>query len=247
MRCFVSFPKKIFVKKIICPILFFLAFASCKTKNETPHSPRIPPKIKIVVIGSSTAEGVGASVPDSSWVNRYRRFLQKINPQNEVVNLAKGGYTTYHLLPSAFTSPEDRPSPDTIRNITTALAEKPSGIILNLPSNDSAKEWETGEQLAGFEKIIQPALREEIPIWVCTTQPRNFEKSEQIQSQYDVRDSIIVRYGDFVLDFWTAAADERGWIKKSVDSGDGIHINDLGHRLLFQEVREKVLPTVFVE
>ncbi|MEM6349031.1 MAG: hypothetical protein AAF927_34410, partial [Bacteroidota bacterium] len=50
---------------------------------------------KIVVLGSSTAAGSGASSSDSAWVNRYRQYLQSINPDNQVVNLAQGGYNTY--------------------------------------------------------------------------------------------------------------------------------------------------------
>ncbi|MEZ4983685.1 MAG: SGNH/GDSL hydrolase family protein [Saprospiraceae bacterium] len=52
---------------------------------------------RIVVLGSSTAEGTGASSPDSSWVNRYRASLSR-NTRYEVVNLARGGYTTFHIL-----------------------------------------------------------------------------------------------------------------------------------------------------
>ena len=43
--------------------------------------------LKIVVIGSSTAQGAGASVPDSAWVNQFRKFVEEINPENEVINL----------------------------------------------------------------------------------------------------------------------------------------------------------------
>ena len=46
---------------------------------------------KIVVLGSSTAAGAGVSSSDSAWVNRYRNYLESINPDNEVINLAVGG------------------------------------------------------------------------------------------------------------------------------------------------------------
>jgi lysophospholipase L1-like esterase len=73
-------------------------------------------KMRVVVLGSSTSVGVGASPIDSSWVSRYIVYLKSLNPQNEVINLAKSGYTTYHLLPDGY---DDWVDPN--RNITRAL------------------------------------------------------------------------------------------------------------------------------
>jgi len=196
---------------------------------------------KIVVIGSSTAAGTGASVPDSAWVNRYRNHLQKINTENEIVNLAMGGYSTYRLLPSGTTNPTNRPEVDTTRNITAAIAEAPDAIIINLPSNDVAAGWSATEQLANFETINETAQQAQIPIWICTTQPRNFSSS-QVQIQLQVRDSIFARYGDFALDFWSDTATPGGTLDSLFDSGDGVHLNDLGHRKIFERAAEKMIP-----
>jgi len=73
---------------------------------------------RIVVLGSSTAAGAGSSTSDSAWVNRYRSFLQTLNPGNEVLNLARGGFSTLQLMPTGFEPPPRKPTPDTIRNIT---------------------------------------------------------------------------------------------------------------------------------
>lgn len=56
--------------------------------------------IRIVVLGSSTAEGAGASVRKNSWVSRFARYVKNTDPTNEVVNLAKGGYTTCAIMPN---------------------------------------------------------------------------------------------------------------------------------------------------
>ncbi|MFT5667674.1 MAG: lysophospholipase L1-like esterase, partial [Vicingaceae bacterium] len=58
--------------------------------------------IHVVVLGSSTAAGTGPSSSDSAWVNRYRRHLQALNPQNVVTNLGVGGTTTYNIMPDWF-------------------------------------------------------------------------------------------------------------------------------------------------
>ena len=201
---------------------------------------------KIVVIGSSTAAGTGASVQDSAWVNRYRTNLQNINVGNEVVNLALGGYNTYRLLPTGSVNPTNRPTVDTTRNITAAIAESPDAIIINLPSNDAASGWIAMEQLDNFQTIYEAAHQANIPIWICTTQPRNFSQT-QVQVQLQVRDSIFARYGDFALDFWSDAATVTGTLDSLYDSGDGVHLNDLGHRKIFERAVEKMIPQYLFE
>ena len=58
---------------------------------------------RIVVLGSSTAEGVGPENIDDAWVNLYREYLTQQDSRFEVINLAKGGYTTYDILPTGTT------------------------------------------------------------------------------------------------------------------------------------------------
>jgi lysophospholipase L1-like esterase len=41
---------------------------------------------KIVILGSSTAYGTGASTTDSSFVSKYRAYLKRKNPLNNVIN-----------------------------------------------------------------------------------------------------------------------------------------------------------------
>ncbi|MEO1448111.1 MAG: SGNH/GDSL hydrolase family protein, partial [Bacteroidota bacterium] len=103
--------------------------------------------LHIVVLGSSTAAGAGASPVDSAWVWRYRHYLQSINPANQVSNLAVGGFTSYRIMPTGFVPPASRPSPDTTHNITTALTLAPDAIIINLPSNDVSSGYTVAEQL----------------------------------------------------------------------------------------------------
>ncbi|MEL6593686.1 MAG: SGNH/GDSL hydrolase family protein, partial [Bacteroidota bacterium] len=120
---------------------------------------------KIVVLGSSTAAGAGASTSDSTWVNRYRAHLQAINSGNQVVNLAQGGYNTYRLMPDGFQPPSGRPQPDSAKNISAAIAENPDAIIVNLPSNDVASGYSVAEQLGNFDTIVARAQQANIPIW----------------------------------------------------------------------------------
>ncbi|NVK63898.1 MAG: T9SS type A sorting domain-containing protein [Flavobacteriales bacterium] len=196
---------------------------------------------KIVVLGSSTAAGSGVSTADSAWVNRYRNHLQSINPANEVINLAVGGYNTYRIMPTGFTPPPGRPNPDVARNITAALAESPDAIIVNMPSNDVAAGFSYSEQMFNLDTVVQIATAASVPIWICTTQPRNFSAA-QAQLQSDLKDSILVQFAPNTIDFWTTIATPTNTIEPFYDSGDGVHLNDAGHDLLESRVIAVNIP-----
>jgi len=201
---------------------------------------------QIVVLGSSTAEGTGAQpVADSSWVNRYRKDIFQKNTRYNVVNLARGGYTTYHILPTGTTIPPGvNIAIDTERNITKALTFNPYAIIVNMPSNDATNNFGPEAQLANFALVKSVANAANAGVWVCTTQPRNFTNQAQILIQTIVRDSILSIYGDNAIDFWTDVAAPNGFISSTYDSGDGIHLNNAGHRLLYERVLAKAIDTI---
>ena len=193
--------------------------------------------VRIVVLGSSTAAGTGPSHPDSAWVARYRRHLQALDPRHEVLNLAKGGYTTYHLLPTGTEPPERRPQPDPKRNITRALALDPDAILINLPSNDAAKGFGVEDQLANYAVMLERAEARGVPVWIATTQPRNLDEAGRA-TQVAMRDSTHARFSGRALDFWTGLAEADATVKPVYDSGDGIHLGDAAHALLFRRVAE---------
>lgn len=194
----------------------------------------------IVVLGSSTAAGSGASTADSAWVNRYRNEITQNDTRYSVINLARGGYTTYHLLPDGDPHADTVGiTIDTTRNVTEALIYNPSAIIINLPSNDASNYFSVADQLVNFNIIVNEAKQQGIKVWVCTTQPKNFSDSTRIQIQTDMRDSIFSIYGDYALDFWNGLADSNAHILPQYNSGDGTHLNDAGHRLLFEKVLAK--------
>ena len=192
----------------------------------------------IVVLGSSTAAGAGPSHPDSTWVNRYRRFLQSINPQNQVTNLAQGGTTTYQIMPDWFIPPPGRPATNTSRNISEAIRLNADAVIINMPSNDAANGFTLNEQMFNFSTMVSTADSAGIPVWVCTTQPRNFTAAKRLL-QIQVKDSILSQFGSKAIDFWTTFADSLGDLDSAYDSGDGVHMNDAAHRILFQRVSAK--------
>ena len=218
-------------------ILFSFLF-SLNAFTQTSSNPCISSSSKhIVILGSSTAAGSGPTSPDSAWVNRYRTFLQSINPNNQVTNLAVGGFTTYRVMPSSFVPPSNRPSPNTARNITQALSLSPDAIIVNLPSNDVANGFSVIEQMQNLHTIAGQASNAGIPIWICTTQPvTNFNAAQNVK-QLQVRDSIQAAFGAFSINFWTPFADSNNNLFPVFDSGDGTHMSDTAHRVLNEKVK----------
>lgn len=194
-----------------------------------------------VVLGSSTAAGTGASTPDSAWVSRYRHYAQRLNGANQVTNLAVGGFTTWRILDNGFQAPAGRPQPDTNRNITRALALQPDVIIVNLPSNDAATGTGLHQQMQNFHRLDSLAQAAGVAFYLCTTQPRNGNSSFKAV-QLAVKDSILKAFGSRALDFWSGLADTTNGLRPGFDSGDGVHLNDAGHRLLFQRVRAAQIP-----
>ncbi|MFT3911999.1 MAG: GDSL-type esterase/lipase family protein [Ferruginibacter sp.] len=195
----------------------------------------------VVVLGSSTAYGTGASVYDSSWVAKFTAYLKRKNSQNNVYNFGIPGYTTYqNLCPTGFTPPANRPAPNSSFNITAALALHPDAIIINMPSNDAANDYTVAEQQANFERAIHLADSANIPVWITTTQPRNNLSSAEMSALTTMRDWILTRFADKAVDFWSTIANPDGTIA-SYYGYDYVHVNNFGHDLLYKRVKAETI------
>ncbi len=198
--------------------------------------------IHVVVIGSSTAAGTGPTSSANAWVNRYRSYMQSINPNNLVTNLAIGGTRTYHIMPDWFVPPTNRPLPNPLNNISQAITLGADAVIVNMPSNDGASGYSVNEQMFNFHTIVNVADSAGIPVWVCTTQPRNGLSAGQMNVQTAVRDSINVAFGARAIDFWNPFASAGNTVLTQWDSGDGVHLNDTAHAVLNQKVIAEGIP-----
>lgn len=196
----------------------------------------------IVVLGSSTAAGVGPKLSKNTWVNRYRAYLAKEFPNFSLTNLAVSGYTTYHVQPSDYLPPPGRPTPKPAKNITAALALSPSAIIINLPSNDIARGYAFEEQIENFERLSEIAAVNGVPLWVTTPQPRNFEVPLQLSELFTLRVALTYAFEKQLIDFWTNIAVADGTLVPEYDSGDGLHLNDAAHALLAERVIASKIP-----
>ncbi len=197
--------------------------------------------VRIVVLGSSTAAGAGARPIDSAWVNRYRHYLKRLHPACELVNLAKSGYQSFHLMPDGYQPPEGYPRPDPERNISRALSLRPDAVIVHLPSNDAAAGYNVFTQLQNLEVIARTAWAVDVPLWFVSIQPRNFD-SLKVQVQRHMLDSTAKRFGERLIPVWSLLATPAGTLDPRWDAGDGIHLNNRGHALLFEQVVAQGIP-----
>ena len=196
----------------------------------------------IVVLGSSTSAGIGPKDPKQAWVARYRRYLAERFPNLTLVNLAVGGLTTFEIQPTDYVPPPHRPAPAVGKNITAALLLRPRAIIVNLPSNDQAGNFPLAEQLANYDRVANLSAAAHVPLWVSTTQPRNFDDPAQLASLIRARDAIRQKFAPRVLDFWTPFAAPNGFIQAQYNAGDGTHLNDAAHALLVGIVEGAHIP-----
>ncbi|MEO8770299.1 MAG: GDSL-type esterase/lipase family protein [Ferruginibacter sp.] len=201
----------------------------------------------VVVIGSSTSYGTGASVYDSSWVGKITAYFKRKNNQSVVYNFGIPGYTSYqNLCPTGFTPPANRPSPNSSFNITAALNIHPDAIIINMPSNDAANDYTLAEQQANFERAIHLADSANIPVWVTTTQPRNNLSAVEMSNLTAMRDWIITRFGDKAVDFWNTVSNADGTIATFYDY-DYVHVNNYGHDLFYKRIQaENILDSLCI-
>ncbi len=200
---------------------------------------------KIVTLGSSTTFGTGASPIDSSWVNKMRRYMQNQNAQIVVTNLGLGGLNTYQVNPSDYIPPAGKPLPDTARNITKAISLRPDAIIINLPTNDAASAFPIQETKDNLNRMVALADLNRIPVWVTTSQPRDNLSSGQTTLLVELRDWVNTRFGNKAVDFWTNIANANGTINSTYAAGDGVHLNNNGHHILFSRMlQEKIWDTI---
>lgn len=219
-------------------------------------------RLRIVILGSSTAEGAGCTRHDSCWVERFSRAINDEIPETEVINLAKGGYTTYQIMPTgspAYQARRQQLVTDTCRNITKALSLKPDIIIINMPTNDTSHGIPVKEQLNNFKKMAALAKKHNADCYVTTAQPHNF--GEKYTPPYDKQHHPDVSKQHFRDWFWEltekvkrtfkehainfydgiASDDSYSFIKPEYDSGDGVHLNNNGHRILAQRAVERII------
>ncbi|HEY0678051.1 MAG TPA: SGNH/GDSL hydrolase family protein [Chitinophagaceae bacterium] len=229
--------------KCIYALLFLLIFIDVSGQNK-----------KLSVIGSSTSACTGPSSFATCYLGRLDAYYDGIGQPIDIFQLAVGGYTVYKGMPSSFTGPWPNLQPDINNNITKALSFNPNVVLVNYPSN-GYDTLRVDSIMRCYRTIRDSANALGKPCFITTTQPRHafpFNNLTVRQKLKELRDSIMLQFGYFAIDFWTGIADPTTYeILPAYNSGDNIHLNDAGHDILFTRVRDKnifgvVLPVKLV-
>jgi len=196
----------------------------------------------IAVLGSSTAEGEGASSAANSWVGLLETALSDA-ANVSITNLAMGGYTTLELLPGSGAS----------GSVDAAISEDPDLIIVALAgSNDLDIGTSTTNYLSRLTQVRDKARAAGIPAFFVGTAPKDLSDSERLLlSDWNTRMRSSFSncwtpangaYSPCFMDVFADLANGDLELLSQYDSGDGIHLNDAGHRVIFQDAVEIIEP-----
>lgn len=202
---------------------------------------------RLVVIGSSTAAGEGASQYENGWVSLLGESLSEVVQADfDLANLSTGGLASDALVPG---SGHDG-------GIDAALDEGPDLVLVALAgSNDLSAGTSRDEFLERLSAIRDAAEREAVPVFFVSTAPKDLSEDEQ-QALADwslaMRDEFepcwvphsAAPYSPCFIDVFDALANESLGIASEFGSGDGIHLNDEGHAVIFEIAEQVVRPYV---
>lgn len=197
-------------------VLFF----SYSTHNIASASERL------VVIGSSTAAGIGASSPETSWVGLFKKWAKE-NRDWDVTNLAVPGALTQDAV---CTTP---------RSMTQKAFDLGANyIIVSYPSNDAVAGVTSDQSIANIRGVIQCASAKGVKIILLSTLPRSGLTPQQRKSIEQFDQTLKTEVGGCFIDVKEHLADVSGLNPRlSFSAGDGIHFNNSGHAALFRLVR----------
>lgn len=195
---------------------------------------------KLLVLGSSTSACWGPSLPANCYINRLSADYAAKGQPIIIDNRAVGGYNVYKSMPRSFKPPQGRDTALAYYSITDALAANPDVILVNYPSN-SYDIFSIAEVMNCLRIIKSEANKAGKPCYITSTQPRSAFDAAGREKLRILKDSIIYQFGASAIDFWTDLADpiSLGIAAAYQVAGDGVHMNDQAHELLFQRVLAK--------
>jgi len=202
------------------------ASATSASAQITPELPVVAPGTW-VIMGTSTASGAGAKT--KAWVDLLKA---RYGPKSvTIVNIAKGGTTTYAGLSPSETPNPRRPLPEPTANIDVALGHKPTLLLLSYPSNDNSAGYTIDEPVDNILSIRAAALKAGTAVIVLSTQPLTLPPARlALQARIDT--ALRTAVGPCFVEVREALSAPDGKLAARYDSGDTLHPNDEGHALI---------------
>jgi len=198
----------------------------------------------IVVIGSSTAAGDGATTLDSDYVSIVKRYYQALHEVDTIYDLGLPGSTTFFGMPTSFSNYGSQHAPMDSFNVTAALDQYHADVVLvNYPTNDLAGGISMTQFLSNLQAISDTVFAAGKVCYVTTTQPRDAEPAWINQLLFAGRDSVLNAFPVYGIDFYTAIVAADSISINPIYAADSTHVNNAGHAVLAQVVINKsILP-----
>jgi acyl-CoA thioesterase-1 len=184
----------------------------------------------IVILGSATAEGVGASTKSKSWVELMKAKLKNDNKNVRVVNLGTKKFTTYHIMPTG-NKVANRPLSKLGLNISRALELKPFLVIIHLTTTDISSGFTEEETLKNYAALRQKLISARINYLFTGTQPRNLSLADR-NRLVKLNDKLRAMDPDHFVDVLNKLSKKDYNIKKVYAYKDGRNITDPGHAVI---------------
>jgi lysophospholipase L1-like esterase len=188
-----------------------------------------------VVMGSSSAAGVGAS-PDQGWAARLGNAMSA--RRVTLHSLARAGALTYQAMPAGSPPVAQRPAPDPAINTDRALGFTPRLVILAFPTNDTVAGYDVDEtvgNLLAMRRVLQSSAA---AVMVLSTLPRDGLDASQRATLVEADRHLAAALGPCFVDVRAGLDDGQGRIATTYAAGDGVHLNDAGHAVVHQRVRD---------
>lgn len=186
-----------------------------------------------VVLGSSTAAGVGAG-PGLGWAALLSATAR--SKDSALVNRARSGAVTYHALPASTARPAGRPATDPGQDVAVVLRSAPRLLVLAFPSNDALLGYGADETVANLLLLRSLAAAAGVPTLLLSSQPRDDASSTQRATMRATDAALAPVFGACFVDVRDALSAPSGGIAAAFAAGDGVHLNDAGHRLIFDRL-----------
>jgi alpha-tubulin suppressor-like RCC1 family protein len=178
-------------------------------------------KKKITIVGSSTVFGNLTTNNDSTFVNRLKNYYKAQGIVDTVFNKGTPG-----------SAPWDH-------NITTDLSDDPDVVILNFPSNQfygRTTSFIMGEFQKWYDSVV---VRRGKQIYITGTQPRPAFSAQEKAQLIVINDSLRLRFGARFIELLKPLSVQPAntETKAEFDALDGVHLNDAGHREVYNIIR----------
>ena len=190
-----------------------------------------------VVLGSSTAAGVGAS-PGQGWVALLAAQVATVGVLIE--NRGVSGATTYQALPATQTRPSIRPATTQNLDIDAALLTSPRLVIFAFPNNDALSGYTAAETVANLGLLRERARSRGATVILLSSQPRNDASAAQRAVMSEVDQAMRLLAGACFVDVAAALTAPSGGIASPFATSDGVHLSDAGHRLIVDAVSARL-------